>query len=309
RALRASAARTLRLVRAEATAIGRLGVAAPPVAIDVSGNAHPGLFDASVLSEALDPCTVRESVDAPSATDDEGPEPGSTCSLALGTVGVSLLRPLLAEWPAPTVPASTLQGESNEDLGWAAQLLASTSAAALVPPRGPLDFFAPAVGISAGLSYRWGTYLPGRINRPLVEVNAGISVALEYSSNGSSAADYHQTFLDQELRWPVLWELLTSYRLPLDLARGHDAGRAILLGGVRFHEVVTNPAPVFWGMDLEAVAIALSRGHGVYPLYTASPELRVYVGVADPRATQPSLPPGWGLSVGLALTGGYATLL
>jgi hypothetical protein len=151
--------------------------------------------------------------------------------------------------------------------------------------------------------------LPGRIDRPLVEANAGISVALQYDSHGSSGASSPVTFLDQELRWPVLWELLTSYRLPLDLARGHDAGRVILLGGARAHEIVTNGAPVFWGIELEAAAVALSQGHGAYPLYTSSPELRLYVGAANPQSTQPSSPPGWGLTLGLALTGGYASFL
>jgi hypothetical protein len=201
-----------------------------------------------------------------------------------------------------------LQGKSKEDLGWAAQLLAAAGATALAAPHAPVTFFAPAVGVSAGLSYRWGTYLPGRLDRSLVEANAGISVALQYDSHGSPGASSPVTFLDQELRWPVLWELLTSYRLPLDLSRGHDAGRVVLLGGARAHEIVTNSTPDFWGVELEAAAIALSRGHGAYPLYTSSPEVRLYVGAANPQATQPSLPPAWGLTLGLELTGGYATL-
>jgi hypothetical protein len=73
------------------------------------------------------------------------------------------------------------------------------------------------------------------------------------------------------------------------------------------HELVTDPAPVFWGLEVEAVALALSRGSGSYPLYTASPELRLYVGAANPSAAQPSFPATWGPTVGIELTGGYAT--
>ena len=261
----------------------------------------------------LSPCNAREAIDPSFLGEGEFDACGPTRALAIGTVGVSLLRPLLVEWPAPvpTAPAWTLNGESKEDLGWAAQLLAAASATALAAPHLPVTFLAPAVGVSGlwGLSYRWGTYLPGRVDRSLVEANAGISVALQYDSHGSSGASSPVTFLDQELRWPVLWELLTSYRLPLDLARGHDAGRVILVGGVRTHEIVTNPTPIFWGLELEAVAVALSQGHGAYPLYTSSPELRLYVGAANPQSTQPSSPSAWGLTLGLELTGGYASFL
>jgi hypothetical protein len=308
RTLHSSASRTLVLLRAAAKAIERLRVEAPMPAIAVGAPSRPDLFAATSLDGALDPCRAPGESDGAFVDEGDVAPCGPGRALAVGTVGASLLRPLLVEWPAPTAPASTLQGESKEDLGWAAQLLAAASATTLAAPRAPVTFFAPAVGVSAGLSYRWGTYLPGRLDRSLVEANAGISVALEYDSHGSSGASSHATFLDQELRWPVLWELLASYRLPLDLAAGHDAGRLVLLGGARAHEIVTNPVPVFWGVDLEVAALALSRGHGAYPLYTSSPELRLYVGTANPQATQPSLPSAWGLTLGLELTGGYATL-
>ena len=76
-----------------------------------------------------------------------------------------------------------------------------------------------------------------------------------------------------------------------------------------FHEIVTNPTPVFWGIDLELAAIALTSGRGAYPLYSSSPELRLYVGAANPRPPQPSFPAAWGPTVGIELTGGYATFL
>jgi hypothetical protein len=309
RQVRAGASRTLRLVHAAAHAIESLGAAPPMEAIDVDTPRRPGLFDPGVIAEGIAPCKAREQVD-PAFVDDGDLVPcGPGRALALGDVGVSLVRPMLVEWPVSQVPPSSLHGESNEDLGWAVQLMVGASATAVVPPRAPVDFFAPAVGAAAGLSYRWGTYLPGRVNRPLVELNLGISEALHYDSHGQSGGSLWVTFVDQELRWPVLWELLTSYPLPLDLAKGHEAGRLLFLSGVRAHELVANPTSAFWGVELEAAALALSPGRGAHPLYAVSPELRLYVGVANAGATQPSSPSAWGPTLGIALTGGYATLL
>jgi hypothetical protein len=309
RLLGASAARTLRLVRGAAVAIGRLGAAPSMRAIEVVSPATPGLLDASVLADVFDVCEPDDEVD-PALIDRGDIEPcGPDHALDLGSVGTSLLRPMLVDWPSSQTAASALEGESNQDFGWAVQLLASANAKALFPARAPVEFFAPAVGLSAGVSYRSGTYLPGRLNRSIMELNVGISEALQYDSRGRAGGNPHVTLLDQELRWPIVWELLTSYKLPLDIAKGHEAGGVVFLNGVSFHEIVTNPAPVLWGIDLELAAIALMSSHGAYPLYSSAPELRLYVGAANPKATQPSFPVGWGPTVGIALTGGYATFL
>jgi hypothetical protein len=306
--LRESPARAVRLVRAAAAAVERMRAATTVMpAIRVGASAHPGLFEAHVLASAFDPCLPRAQIDPAFVDEADVASCGSGQSLALSTVGASLLRPLLVEWPASQADADTLQGESYRDLGWAVQLLAAADAAVLIPPHAPVDFFAPAIGVSAGLSYRWGTYLPGRVNRSIAELNVGISEALQYDSAGRSGGNPHVTLLDQELRWPIVWELLTSYLLPLDLRKGHEAGQVLLFNGVRVHELVTNPAPVFWGIDLEALAIALSRGRGAYPLYAASPELRLHVGVANPQAAQPAFRAQWGPTLGIEFTGGYAT--
>jgi hypothetical protein len=307
RKLRASASRTLRLVRGAAVAIDRMRSTPPMRAIVVGEPANPGIFDPHTLADALAPCKPRDDVDSALADQTDVAPCGPDQALGLGTVGVSLLRPMLVEWPSSQAPAWALQGESKQDFGWAAQLLASASASVLFPPRARVDFFAPAIGVSAGLSYRWGTYLPGRLNRAVAEVNVGISEALQFDSHGEFGNNPHVTLLDQELRWPIAWELLTSYMLPLDIAKGHDAGGILFFNGVRVHELVTNPTPVLWGIELEAAAIALSRGHGAYPLYTASPELRLYVGAANPKAVEPWLPSTWGPTLGIELTGGYAT--
>ena len=115
--------------------------------------------------------------------------------------------------------------------------------------------------------------------------------------------------LDQELRWPFAYEVLTSYLLPLDLRRNHEEGTVVFLSGVRVHELFTNDGPTFWGLEGEMAAIALSRGRGTYPLYASSPELRFYIGAADPAAADPSLPHKWGPTLGITFTGGYATFL
>jgi len=307
RRLRASPSRTLGLVRAAALAVGRMRAGAPMRAVSVESGPIPGIFDPAVLADALAPCRRVEEVDVTLRDPADGAPCGPDRALAIGTAGVSLLRPMLVEWPSSQAPASALQGESKQDFGWAAQLLASASAGVMVPPRARVDFFAPSIGVSAGLSYRWGTYLPGRLNRAVGELNVGISEALQYDSHGAAGGNPHVTLLDQELRWPIAWELLTSYMLPLDIAKGHEAGAVLFLNGVRTHEILTNQAPIFWGLDLELAAIALSRGHGAYPLYTASPELRFYVGAANPRAIQPSFPATWSPTFGVELTGGYAT--
>jgi hypothetical protein len=309
RMLGASASRTLRLVRAAAAAIARLAASPPIPAIEVVSPPTRGVFDPRVIDDVLEVCKPAEEVD-PALTDEHDIAPcGPSRATGLGTVGVSLLRPMLVDWPSSQTSASLLHGESNQDFGWAVQLLASASSGVLVPPRSPVEFYAPEVGVAAGLSYRWGTYLPGRLNRSIMELNVGVSEALQYDSHGQAGGNPRVTLLDQELRWPIVWELLTSYRLPLDIAKSHYAGNVLFLNGVRFHEMVTAPTPVFWGVDFEVAAIALTSGSGAYPLYSSSPELRLYVGAANPKATQPSFPATWGTTVGIELTGGYATFL
>lgn len=305
-ALPASATRTRRLVRAAASAVERLRTMPQVPGVVVGEARRARLLDPAMLTAALVVCAPRDRVDPAFASESDLYPCGATRALDLGSVGVSLLRPLLDDWPAPQVDPSRLVGLSKEDLGWAAELLASAGGTALLPPRGPVEFFAPAVGVAAGVSYRWGTYLPGRLNRSIVELNVGVSEALHFDSRGVAGGSPVATLLDQELRWPVLWELLTSYKLPLDLARAHDAGLLLFLSGARVHERVT-AAPALFGLELEVVALALTRGEGAYPLYSASPELRLYAGAANAGAAQPSLPTTWGPTVGLELTGGYAT--
>lgn len=305
--MRASAPRARRLIRgvAEAVAALRRTTLTPEVVVGQRG--RRALFDPSIFAHALDPCVPRDRaaaalIDADEATCDE------PRTLALGTPGASLIRPLLAEWPAPQADASTLRGESKEDLGFAAQLLASMSLGIAIPFSDPVQFYMPGIGVSAGLAYRWGTYLPGRVNRPLAELNVGVTAALQYDAFGHAGGHPQVTFFHQELRWPVFYELIWSYRLPLDLDRAHRAGQLVFLSGARVHEVVVG-APKFFGIELEAAAFALSRGGGSYPLYAASPELRLYLGAADTSVVQPGIGQPWAMTVGVVLTGGYATFL
>lgn len=234
------------------------------------------------------------------------PEPSESAGHA---AGLALLRPTLAQLPTAQADTTAMRPEGHLDHGWAIQIFAAAGALVLVPPRSPVDFLAPAVSLSGGFSYRWGTLLPGRRARAISELNIGVSQTLHVDSAGSTGGSTALTILDQELRWPVFWEALTQYNLPLDLASFHSAGRVLFLSGARSHEVIRSGTVGFLGVELEVAAIALSNGHGSHPLYALSPELRFYVGLANPSATQPAFPAAIGPTFGIALIGGYASQL
>jgi hypothetical protein len=258
------------------------------------------IFGEDIVGPAISPCIASEG-----SEDDDGCYPGQ--ALALGTVGASLLRPLLVELPTAQDDPNALEGEASTDHGVAFHLLASAGTGALFPRSAPIDFYAPALGVSMGIAYRFGSYLPGRRDRSAVELNAGVATSLHYDSRGDAGGHPQVTMLYQEVRWPILWELVASYMPPIDLRKVHDSGSLIALGGVRLHEVVTDPAPRVWGADLEIVSYAISSGRGAYPLYSVSPEVRLHMGFADPSVTQPSLPSTLAPTVSLTFIGGYAT--
>jgi hypothetical protein len=308
----AKAAHARKLVRGASEAIARARAETPTPAVDVGTPSARPLFDVRIVESALEPCVRVSPEEAPGvppagADEDDGCEPDRV--LAIASIGASLVRPMLVELPAAQDDVDRLEGEAKTDHGLAVQLFASASGGTVFPKRAPVDFFAPALGVSMGLAYRFGTYLPGRRNRSAVELNLGVLAALHYDSRGRAGGRPEVTMLEQELRWPILWELLTSYVLPLNLRTSHDAGSLILFGGARIRELLTDPAPRFWGFEIETAALSFSSGAGAYPLYAASPEVRVYFGLADPSAAQPSFPATWSPTIGLTLTGGYATFL
>ncbi len=298
----------MELVRAAATAVEKLRTSKtiPPVVVGKpSGFA---LLDARTVEDALDPCARND----PGSDDDAEPEPdecGPGRHVALGSVGASFLRPILVELPAADSDPTTLEGQAMTDHGMAVQFFAATGMHALFPPRSPIDFFAPSLGASVGLAYRFGTYLPGRQNRAVVELGLGINVSLHVDAKRRAGGHPTVTMIEQELRWPILWELLTSYVRPFDLRASHSAGAFILLGGVRVREVLMDPTPRLWGVELEMAAIELFRGIGAYPLYGGSVEARFHLGLANPSVAQPSFPTSWGPTLGITLTSGYSTFL
>ena len=87
-----------------------------------------------------------------------------------------------------------------------------------------------------------------------------------------------------------MWEALTQYNLPLDLARFHQRRTHAVFNGARSARGHPDGALGFLGVEIEAMAIALSNGHGSHPLYALSPELRFYVGLANPSADAAVLP-------------------
>jgi hypothetical protein len=260
--------------------------------------------DVARIAGAVDPSIVA-ALRGPTHIDSEGDDAQDTDA----NPGNALVKPTLAQFPAAQSDTTTQHPPGHLDHGWAVQVFVASGATMIVPPTSPLDFIAPGVGASAGLSYRWGSLLPGRRARSIAELNIGISQSLHVDSKGETGGRGYVTMLDQELRWPVVWEALTTYTLPLDLARMHQAGRTLVFNGIRAHEVLRDGSLSFLGLELEALAIALSDGHGSHPLYAVSPELRFYLGAANPSAVQPSFPNALGFTFGVTLTGGYATFL
>jgi hypothetical protein len=298
RDLEAGPKHAMRLVRSATASVAKLrDLPVPPAAgVDVSriGGAVAPSIIASVL--ATPKIGAVGAADDAAAGDDADP-------------AVSLLRPILAQLPAAQSDTDAQHPVGHLDHGWAVQAFIATGSTVLVPPSAPVDFFAPGIGASVGFSYRWGSLLPGRRARSIAEFNIGISDSLHIDTKGRAGGRGHVTMLDQELRWPVVWEALTTYTLPLDLARMHRAGRILAFNGVRAHEILREGSLAFQGIELEALAIAISEGHGSHPLYALSPDLRFYVGVANPSAAQPSFPSTLGVTVGITLTGGYVTFL
>ena len=301
RKLPAGAKHALRLLRSAAAAVAKLRELPVPPPASAAVARHAGAVDGAIIAGILAPPSLDGDDDE--ARDDDPP------AADVRAAGVSLVRPTLAQLPTSQADTASLHPEGHLDHGWAVQLFASTGATMVVPPSAPVDFVGPAIGASAGFAYRWGSLLPGRRARSIAEISLGISQSLHVDSRGEAGGRPYLTLLDQEVRWPVIWEALTTYTLPLDLAAIHRAGRVLFFNGVRAHEIVRDGSLAFFGAEVEACAIALSHGYGSHPLYAISPELRFYVGLANPSAAQPSYPSTLGPTFGITLTGGYATFL
>lgn len=308
RKLPAGPKHAMRIVRNAAAAAARLSELALPVAAGVDTERENAAIDPGVVAGVLDAPPVFADADEARHEPTTGAPPEATESAA-HAAGLTLLRPTLAQLPTAQADTTLMRPEGHLDHGWAIQIFAAAGTTLLVPPRSPVDVVAPAISLSGGFSYRWGTLLPGRRARAIAEVNLGVSQALHVDGNGSTGGSVALTLLDQELRWPVIWEALTQYNLPLDLASFHNAGRVLFFNGARSHEVIRSGSVGFLGVEIEAMAIALSNGHGSHPLYALSPELRFYVGLANPSATQPSFPAAIGPTFGISLIGGYASQL
>lgn len=289
----------MRLVQSAVAAVGKLRKLAVPPSASVATPRLLGAVDAAVIDGVLDPAFASGGDRSEDPTPDDGADAG----------GVYLLRPTLAQLPTAQHDTAAIHPDGRLDHGWAVQLFAASTSTMLVPRDAPVDFFAPGMGASVGFSYRWGTLLPGRRARAIAEVNLGVSTALHVSTRGESGGNVFVTLLDQEVRWPVVWEALTTYKLPLDLAAIHRAGRVLVFNGIRAHETVRGSSITFLGAEIEALAVALGDGRGTHPLYALSPELRFHVGLANPSVVQPSSPNEVGFTFGITFTGGYATFL
>ena len=307
RKLPAGPKHAMRIIQSAAAAAPRLAELAVPAAAGVDTPRENGAVDPTVIAGALAAPHVSSDADEEARASTIGPP--AKAESAGYAAGLTLLRPTLAQLPTAQADTTAMRPEGHLDHGWAIQIFAMLGGTVVVPPHSPVDFMGPSVGLSGGFSYRWGTLLPGRRARSIAELNLGVSQTLHVDSTGRTGGSANLTLLDQELRWPVIYEALTQYKLPLDLASMHNAGRVLFFNGARSHEVVRSGHIEFLGIEVEAVAIALSNGHGSHPLYALSPELRFYVGLANPSATQPSFPAAIGPTFGITLIGGYASQL
>jgi hypothetical protein len=257
------------------------------------GELPPGALSIGLVRAALHPFdfATRASTDLP----------------ADAAVGRDLFAPLLALWPVVDTDLGALHGELQVEHGLAFQLFGNVGTRVYGSADTPWDFIAPEVGGSMGLAYRVGNYVPGRVSRAMFEANAGLSIGLHASTDGEPVRLL--PFFQQELRWPALWEIVTTYRQALSVSAIQNAGYLVFFSGVRMHELVSQPRFVVLGFDLEIAAWAIARGNGTYPIYQSSPELRFHLGLADPSPLAPDAHRAWGPYLSVTLTSGYATFL
>lgn len=261
------------------------------------GGLREAAFSRALVTSALHPLSVPDA--------EVDPEKGKGPVEVL--VGRDLLAPLLALWPEAADNVAELHGSLGQENGFALQLFGQVSSRAYGSAFAPFDVIAPEVGASMGLAYRLGNYVPGRASRPAFEVNAGILIGMHVDTGGDPVRML--PLFQQELRWPVFWELATTYRQPISARSVQNAGYLIFLSGIRMHELVAQPRFVILGFDLEVCAWALSRGNGTYPTYASSPELRFHLGLADPSPLAPAQHRAWGPYLSVTLTGGFSSFL
>jgi hypothetical protein len=257
------------------------------------GELPPGALSIALVRAALHPfdLATRASADLP----------------ADAAIGRDLFAPLLALWPVADTDLRALRGELKVEHGIAYQLFGNLTTRVYGSAHAPWDFIAPEVGGSMGLAYRVGNYVPGRVSRAMFEANAGVSIGLHVSTGGEPVRLL--PFFQQELRWPALWEIVTTYKQALSVSAIQNAGYLVFFSGVRMHELVGQPRFVVLGFDVEIAAWAITRGSGAFPTYQSSPELRFHLGLADPSPLAPGAHRAWGPYLSVTLTSGYATFL
>lgn len=229
----------------------------------------------------------------------------STSLPAEVAVGRDVFAPLIALWPAVDGDIGVLTGELKVEHGFAYQLYGNVSTRMYGSAFAPWDIVPFDFGASMGLAYRVGNYVPGRVSRALFEANAGLSIGMHVDTGSGDVRML--PFFQQELRWPALYEIVTTYKRALSVKTVQNAGYLVFLSGMRMHELVSQPRFAILGFDLEVAAWAIARGNGTYPTYQSSPEFRFHLGMADPSPLAPSAHRAWGPYLSVTLTGGYAT--
>ena len=251
-------------------------------------------------------------------------DPDADCELSV------LIRPIMVLWPTIRGDVRLMDGADSFGVGPAYQLgyvLQGGYVLGAGDGENMHDHFAAAAGLSAGISYRWDSLMPGQDNRAFIEGNVGIApllvsgLQLQNDQGGADRTLFGVGFF-AEARAPVLPMLLLGFGY---LTRSSDVVSSVRLPfgvgpyGVRvyglFPGFVTEQEQSFdiVGWDVEVAYLSLV---GERPAHEASrsipidSELRLRIGkslLQNELARRRGLPTGGGqLWISLELAGGYS---
>ena len=144
--------------------------------VDVGSPPRPGSLRRSpALAGAMKPCKPRGASIRLRRRRGYGSRAGRRARSPWAHAGVSLLRPLLVDWPTSQVDPSRLHGESKQDHGWAAAAPRRRGRDRARPAARPRRLLGARRSASRPACRTAGALTcPGRLNRPIAEVNVGL---------------------------------------------------------------------------------------------------------------------------------------
>jgi hypothetical protein len=300
-----------------------------PASCGVADGGEPGVLTREILGQPLDPCVEVEAAPIVGSTNpirlrSEQACPGrvdwrtsSIRSRALrwSAVDVSLWRPLLVAWPTAQADIRTIRGRDSFGYGFA--YTAGYGAGAMVAPTQSQVPSAIGVGFEGGIGYRSDSVLPGRENRAIAEINAGLSIAELNAVPGTrlalvGMAEFRMPLISL-LSWGAAGWLTKSSNVMGVLSKNWGIG----VFGVRGYLIVPGVIPRigppegrFLGGDLEVFYVSLGHADTVQEASAGvdvDPELRVRLGLMRLGAAAQEGPIGsYGLAISLELARGYS---